>query len=148
MTDRVAIFGQTPTKVRRLADGSDVPAVCLAGNDNDPLPVAGPVTDAQLRASPVAVAATGRTCVGRQTITGLSTTVPATLTVPNGAVSAMIQADGGTVRFTLEGTAPSATVGFKLDDGVIQYVDTPLATVKLLAAAASTNVQIAYFDKA
>lgn len=30
MTDRVAIFGSQPTKVRRLSDGSDVPVVGLA----------------------------------------------------------------------------------------------------------------------
>lgn len=125
--------------------GSEVEVKNDQGN---PIPVTGPVTDAQLRASPVPVSATGRTCVGRQTITGLSTTTPATLTVPNGAVSAMIQADGGTVRLTLEGTAPTATLGFKVEDASFFYVDTPLATVKLLAAAASTNVQIAYFDKA
>lgn len=30
MTDRVAIFGSQPTKVRRLDDGSDVPVVGLS----------------------------------------------------------------------------------------------------------------------
>ena len=32
MTDRVAIFGSQPTKVRRLSDGSDVPVVGLVGS--------------------------------------------------------------------------------------------------------------------
>lgn len=32
MTDRVAIFGQQPTKVRRLPDGMDVPVVAIDGS--------------------------------------------------------------------------------------------------------------------
>lgn len=97
-----------------------------------------------------AVYASARTCVGRQTITGLSSSTPATLTVPGTAVAAMIQADGGQVRITFDGsTNPTATVGHRIDDGVLYYVDSVLASVKLLAQSGSTtNVQIAYFDKA
>ena len=111
------------------------------------VPVAGPVTDAQLRASPVPVSASARQCVGRQTL-ALSAGVVATLTVPAGAVAAAIQADGNTVRCTLDGgTAPSATVGTRIDDGVIYYVDTSLANVKLLAPVAC-SAQVVYFDRA
>lgn len=111
------------------------------------VPVAGPVTDTQLRASPVPVSASARQCVGRQTL-ALSAGVVTTLTVPAGAVAAAIQADGNTVRCTLDGaTAPSATVGTRIDDGVIYYVDTALANVKLLAPVACT-AQIVYFDRA
>lgn len=97
-----------------------------------------------------AIFAAVRSCVGRQTITALSSSTPATLTVPGGAVAAMIQADGGQVRVTLDGsTNPTATVGQRVDDGVFFYVDTALANVKLLAQSGSTtNVQISYFDKA
>jgi len=100
--------------------------------------------------SPIPVAASARTCVCRQTITALSSVTPATLTVPGGAVAAMIQADGGIVRITLDGsTNPTASVGQRIDDGVLFYVDSTLASVKLLAQSGSTtNVQIAYFDKA
>lgn len=111
------------------------------------VPVAGPVTDTQLRASPVPVSASTRQCVGRQTL-ALSAGVVTTLTVPGGAVAAAIQADGNTVRCTLDGaTAPSATVGTRIDDGVIYYVDTALANVKLLAPVAC-SAQVAYFDRA
>ena len=110
-------------------------------------PVTGPVTDTQLRASPVPVSASTRQCVGRQTL-ALSAGVVTTLTIPGGAVAAAIQADGNTVRCTLDGaTAPSATVGTRIDDGVIYYVDTSLANVKLLAPVAC-SAQIVYFDKA
>lgn len=111
------------------------------------VPVAGPVTDTQLRASPVPVSASARQCVGRQTLALVAGTVTP-LTVPPGAVAAAIQADGNTVRCTLDGaTAPSATVGTRIDDGVIYYVDTSLANVKLLAPVAC-NAQVVYFDKA
>lgn len=111
------------------------------------VPVAGPVTDAQLRATPVNVNAVTRACLGRQTL-ALSAGVVATLSVPAGAVAAAIQADGNTVRCTLDGaTAPSATVGTRIDDGVIYYVDTALANVKLLAPVAC-SAQVVYFDRA
>ncbi|WP_300434805.1 hypothetical protein [Zoogloea sp.] len=93
------------------------------------------------------VTAAARTCTGRETIP-LAAGVVTTLTVPGGSIAAAIQADGNTVRVTLNGaTAPSATVGTRIDDGVIYYVDTALASVKLFAAVAC-SAQVAYFDKA
>ena len=95
----------------------------------------------------VPVAATARACTGRQTL-ALAAGVVTTLTVPGSSLAAAIQADGNTVRVTLDGvTAPSATVGTRIDDGVIYYVDTALASVKLFAAVAC-SAQVAYFDKA
>lgn len=94
----------------------------------------------------VPVAATARTCTGRQTLT-LTANVVTTLTVPANSVAAAIQADGNTIRVTLSGSDPTSTVGTRIDDGVIYYVDTSLAAVKLLAPVATT-AQIVYFDKA
>lgn len=96
---------------------------------------------------PLKVTVTNRVCLGMQTITGLSTTVPATLTIPAGAVVAEIQADGGVVRITVDNTAPNSTHGYRLDDGSIKVVDSSLVNTKLLAITASINVQIAYFDR-
>ena len=105
------------------------------------------LTNTQLRASPVPVSASTRACVGRQTL-ALSAGAVTTLTVLSGAVAAAVQADGNTVRCTLDGaTSPSATVGTRIDDGVIYYVDTALANVKLLAPVAC-SAQIVYFDRA
>ena len=70
------------------------------------------------------------------------------LTPPAGAVAAMIQADGSAVSMTLDGTAPTATVGTRIDDGVILHIDSVLSAVRLIARSATTNVQVAYFDKA
>lgn len=96
--------------------------------------------------SAVPVAATARACTGRQTL-ALTANVVTTLTVPANSVAAAIQADGNTIRVTLSGADPTATVGTRIDDGVIYYVDTSLAAVKLLAPVAC-SAQIVYFDKA
>lgn len=92
------------------------------------------------------VSAVTRACLGRQTINLVAGTVTP-LTVPNGAVACDVQADGNTIRVTLNGTDPTATVGTRIDDGVIYPISTPLANVKLLAPVACT-AQIVYFDKA
>ena len=111
------------------------------------VPVSGPLTNTELRATAVPVSAAARTCTGRQTL-ALAAGVVTTLTVPGSSLAAAIQADGNTVRVTLDGvTAPSATVGTRIDDGVIYYVDTALASVKLFAAVAC-SAQVVYFDKA
>lgn len=92
------------------------------------------------------VIATNRLCVGRETL-DVATGAVSTLNVPSGAVAAGIQADGSAVSITIEGTTPTATVGTRIDDGVIYYVDTSLASVKLISRAATTKVQVVYFDK-
>lgn len=98
--------------------------------------------------SPVPVNAVNRNCVGRQTLS-VTTGAVSTLTIPGGAVSALIQADGSAISITFDGvTAPTATIGVKIDDGMFQYVDTPLANVKMIARSATTNVQVVYYDKA
>lgn len=98
--------------------------------------------------NPLPVNAVQRTCLGRQTLSVTSGAV-VTLTVPVGAVAALLQVDGSSsVSITLDGsTSPTSTVGTRLDDGVFYYVDTPLASVKLIARTGTTNVQVAYFDK-
>jgi hypothetical protein len=101
------------------------------------------------QSNPLPVSASARTCLGRQTLS-VTTGAVATLTAPQGAVAALLQVDGGSsVSLTLDGvTAPTASVGLRLDDGVMHYVDTALAGVKLIARTATVNVQIAYFDRA
>lgn len=98
--------------------------------------------------NPIPVNAVQRNCVGRQTL-AVSNSAVMTLTVPAGAVACYIQVDGASsVSMTLDGTtAPTATVGLRLDDGVFFYVDSVLANVKLIARTASVNVQVCYFNK-
>lgn len=93
------------------------------------------------------VNASTRLCLGRQTIAVTNAAV-STLTVPVGAIACTIQADGGAISITLDGSTPTSTAGSRIDDGVFFYVDTVLASVKLIARASNTNVQVAYFNKA
>lgn len=122
------------------------PSVEISNESGNPIPVSGPLTNTQLRAAALGVVGTARACVGRQTL-DVTAGVVATLTVPVGAVAAAIQADGSAVSITLDGTPPTAVVGTRIDDGVIYYVDTSLANVKLIARTAATKVQVVYFDK-
>ena len=92
------------------------------------------------------VSAVTRACLGRETIV-LAAAGTASLTVPANAVAAHIQADGATIRIRLDGQAPTATAGTRLDDGVIYPVDTALANVRLYGVGAC-NVQVVYFDRA
>lgn len=81
-------------------------------------------------------------------LTALSASTAASLTVPTGAVCADIQADGGTVRMRRDATAPTATQGWRIDDGLSVTVDSVLSSVRLLAVSGtSTNVQICYWDR-
>jgi len=92
------------------------------------------------------VSAVTRACVGRQTL-ALSAGVVATLSVPVGAVACDVQADGGTIRVTLNGTDPTNAIGTRLDDSVIYPISTVLGNVKLLAPVAC-SAQVVYFDRA
>ena len=112
------------------------------------VPVSGPLTNIELRTDAIAVTATTRLCLGTQMITGLSAVTPTSLTVPLGALTAEIQADGGVVRMRRDAQSPTATRGWRIDDGVGVNVDATLANVRLLAVSGtSTNVQITYFDR-
>ena len=94
------------------------------------------------------VGATARVCTGTQMITSLSSVTPASLTIPALSVVAEIQADGGVVRVRRDAGTPTATTGWRIDDGMSLTVDSVLANVRLLAQSGSTtNVQIAYFDR-
>lgn len=94
------------------------------------------------------VGATARVCTGTQMITALSSVTPASLTIPALSVVAEIQADGGVVRVRRDAGTPTATTGWRIDDGMSLTVDSVLANVRLLAQSGSTtNVQIAYFDR-
>lgn len=97
--------------------------------------------------NPLPVNAVTRLSVGKQTL-AVTNSVVSSLTAPVGAVAAIIQADGGAVSASFDATSPTASNGLRLDDGAIFYADTALADVRLIARAATTNVQVIYFNKA
>jgi hypothetical protein len=74
---------------------------------------------------------------------GLAIAAAATLTVPAGASKIMLQAHAQNVRFTLDGTVPTATLGFQLKSG-----DPPLVipignntVIKVIEEAATADLQ-------
>jgi len=113
------------------------------------------LTDTQLRATPVNVGATPRTCLGtfRLSVTSTSATLPALVMavggpgIPAGSVVCELQADGGTVRLSRDNTVtPTTTTGYRLDDGATLNVDSTLSHVRLIAAA-TTPVNCTFFDR-
>lgn len=116
-------------------------------NITGPITVSNEVEITNETGNPIPVSAAPRLCVGRQTLSVTAGAV-ATLTVPGGAVAAMIQADGSAVSVTQDGTNPTASIGSRIDDGVFYYVDTALASIKLISRSGTTNVQVVYFNKA
>lgn len=101
--------------------------------------------------SPVQVM--GRICTGRATFTFPAATVKTLAecaggVIPAGSVACKIQADGGILRMTSDGSTPSATIGFRIDDGVFYDIDTVLENIRLIAQAGSTTVvQIKFYDR-
>jgi hypothetical protein len=80
---------------------------------------------------------------GYQQITGLSSVK--TLTVPTGATLAFILAESQAVRWTDDGSTPSASVGMPLAVGVPFMYCGDLAALKFFEQAASATVNVSYY---
>lgn len=99
-------------------------------------------------AGSVAAFLTERVCLGTQQFSALSSVTPSSFTVPDGALVAVVQADGGTVRLRIDGGTPTASVGKRIDDGSEMVIDSALSNVRLLAQSGSaTNIWVEYFDR-
>ncbi len=92
------------------------------------------------------VTAAGRSCLGNQAV-NVSSGADALLNVPPGATFAEIQADGASVRITLDGRSPSAALGQRIDDGVMYPVYSSLTAVRMRAQSTACAVQVTYFDR-
>lgn len=69
----------------------------------------------------------------------------AALTVPAGAVYAMIEAETNDVRWRDDGTNPTATVGMKLlADSTIFYTG-DLAAIRFIETTATAKLNVAYY---
>lgn len=147
MADLIQTTDSVRHKYRDLGDGTFAEVVSLDGGVTIGNVTVSNVEISNDAGNPIPIQLNTRNCVGRQTLS-VTTGAVVTLNKPVGAVSASIQADGSAVSLTLDGTTPTNTVGSRIDDGVFYYVDTSLDLVKLIARTATTNVQVAYFDKA
>jgi hypothetical protein len=73
---------------------------------------------------------------------GLDISTAKTLTKPTGASKIIIQAITQNVRFTLDGTAPTSTLGFQLVAGGTPFIiEVPGASIKVIQEAATASLQ-------
>lgn len=83
------------------------------------------------------------TPLGYQQITGL--TSASSLTPPVGARIASIQAEGGTLRYRDDGTAPTASTGMIISaNGGVDY-NGNLSAIKLIAATSGAVANVSYY---
>jgi len=82
-------------------------------------------------------------CLGYQQITNVSASTA--LTVPAGAVRALIQPQTQAVRWRDDGTAPSATVGMPLAVGTTLDYDGDLTAIRFFEQAASAALNVVYY---
>ena len=81
--------------------------------------------------------------LGYEQITGLSAVK--SLTVPSGAVFAMIRADTQAVRWRDDGTNPTASVGVPLDaDDTLNY-EGDLSAIRFIEQTASAVLDVTYY---
>ena len=93
--------------------------------------------------APVEVVLTGPTPLGYQQITSLASAT--SLTVPAGAVSAIIYVETAGVRWRDDGTAPTATVGMLLSAGQAFQYAANLAAIQFIAQSGSPVVNVSYY---
>ncbi len=74
---------------------------------------------------------------------GLSVASATGLTVPAGAVVALVCVEGGSVRYRDDGTAPTATVGIPLS-GCMSYAG-PLSAIQFISVGASSTIDALYY---
>jgi len=81
--------------------------------------------------------------LGYQQITSLS--AAQTLTVPAGAIYAIVMPEGQDVRWRDDGTAPTATVGYPLAVGNELELTSQLAVIQFVQTTASAKLNISYY---
>ena len=83
------------------------------------------------------------TPLGYEQITGLSTVK--SLTVPNGARLALIQAEAQNVRYRDDGVNPDANTGMLVTSGSDVWYIGDLSAVRLIETTASAKVNVSYY---
>jgi hypothetical protein len=81
--------------------------------------------------------------LGYQQITSLSAST--TLTIPEGARAAIIEAESQAVRWRDDGTAPTASVGQPLASGSDFLYTGKLSKLKFIEQAASAKLNVCYY---
>jgi hypothetical protein len=81
--------------------------------------------------------------LGFQQISTLSSAVG--LTVPAGALIALIQAESQDVRWRDDGSNPSATVGMTIGTGLTLPYTGDLSAIKFIEISASAKLNVSYY---
>lgn len=81
--------------------------------------------------------------LGYQQLTGLSGA--RTLSLPTGALWAIIVPEGASVRWRDDGTVPSASIGMPLDAGATMVYRGALAAIQFIEQSASATLNVAYY---
>lgn len=81
--------------------------------------------------------------LGYEQVAGLDTAKG--LTAPDGAIYAMIQAEGASVRWRDDGVAPSATVGMRLPVGSELHYDGNMASLRVIQEGSGAKLNISYY---
>lgn len=147
-TQRVTLASDGPSVASLTAINAKTPAL-----QSGAVPVTGPLTDTQLRATPVNMLAATRVVLGgeRVTVPTSSATLASLMTgaaFPVGTVAVEVQADGGAVRITrASANTPTATVGYRLDDGMEKFIDTTPTNIKVMAPSSGAFLNVVCFDR-
>lgn len=84
-----------------------------------------------------------RECLGYQQITSLSAATA--LTIPSGAILALIQAESKDVRWRDDGTSPTASVGMTITAGSMLEYNGVLENLKFIEVTASAKLNVSYY---
>lgn len=71
--------------------------------------------------------------------------VAVALTVPVGAKAAQINVSGADVRYTDDGTTPTAAVGMPASQGASWLYTGPLAALKFIAQSGTATLDVSYY---
>ena len=67
--------------------------------------------------------------------------------IPSGAVSARIQAQNASVRINFMDSDPTPSVGFRLDDGAWDWVNTDLTKIRFIAVSTAVVLNVQFFNR-
>jgi hypothetical protein len=83
--------------------------------------------------------------LGYQQFVATSLTASTALTVPAGAVIAIISVSGQAIRYRDDGVAPTAAIGMPLAVGSTTLLEGQLSAYRIIEQAASAVVDISYY---
>lgn len=88
------------------------------------------------------------TCKGYQQLSTATLASASTLTVPNGATMALLQAEASPIRWRADEVNPTSTVGMLIDaGGEVLYVasESALASLRFIRTTAGSILNVTYY---